>query len=80
MTGTLPSVDARKPPIGLRAGRRAKMPQNPYTTLGTAARRSTSDDNPRRRRSGAKLVMYNATETATGTARIMAINDVISVP
>jgi hypothetical protein len=37
----LPSVEIRKPAIGCSAGRSAKMPQNPYTTDGTAASRST---------------------------------------
>ncbi len=80
MPGTLPSVEIRKFAIGYSAGMSAKMPQNPYTTDGMAASRSTRYDSGLRSQDGATSVMNNATATATGTAITMPISEVSTVP
>ena len=61
-------------------GRRKKMPQNPYTTLGTAARSSTRNEPMRRTGAGAISARKAAEPTPIGTAMSIAMADESSVP
>ena len=81
MNGTRPSVAPRKLPIGVTTwGRKTKMPHTPYTTLGIAARSSTSQLSGVRSQAGQSSARKMAIPTLMGTARRMATSEVINVP
>jgi hypothetical protein len=59
---------------------RKKNPQRPYTTLGTAAIRSTTVTSVRRSRRGAYSEMNSAVPVASGTATVIATSPTRTVP
>jgi len=65
--------------MGSSFGARTKIPHSPKTIDGTAARRSMIEPKNRETLRGAYIVMNNAMKTATGTARISATIELMSV-
>ena len=63
-----------------RNGPITRMPHSPSTTLGMAARSSTSAPTGARSRRGANSLRKSPMAIATGTAITSAISDVTSVP
>ncbi len=78
--GHVPTVSAMFWYRPWTAGAKTRIPHRPYTTDGTAARRSITETTGRRRRRGTDSTVNSAMPMLTGTARISAISDDSSVP